>query len=106
MRSACKTREQALLPLVLSLFKSQTRAVLTRYKLLGLEGPIRAVVRQAVSIRGESEKDAVNLCRKFPPKITSSPINSSGVAQLICFELRMPLVKRADKINETGTREG
>lgn len=32
----------------------------------------------------------------------SSPINSSGVAQLICFGLRMPLVKRADKINETG----
>lgn len=34
-----------------------------------------------------------------------SLINSSGVAQLICFGLRMPLVKRADKINETGIRK-
>lgn len=67
---------------------------------------IRAIVRQAVSIRGESEKDAVNWRRKFPARITSSPINSSGVAQLICFELRMLLVKRADKINETRMREG
>lgn len=64
--------------------------------------------RSRCIIRGESEKGApgVNLCRKFTPRIASSSINSSGVAQLICFELRMPLVKRADKINETGNGDG
>lgn len=96
----------------LSLFKLQTRVFcnarlqITRRR----DRPRSIVVRRAAGLNahfaGKSEKDAVNLRRKFPPRITSSPINSSGVAQLICFELRMPPVKRADKINETGAGEG
>lgn len=46
---------------------------------------------------------AVNLAPKVSDETRAGlPINSSGVTQLICFELRMPLVKRADKINETA----
>lgn len=48
-------------------------------------------------------REQVGVREKF--RREDSLINSSGVAQLICFGLRMPLVKRADKINETGIRK-
>lgn len=48
-------------------------------------------------------REQVGVREKF--RREDSLINSSGVAQLICFGLRMPLVKRADKINETEIRK-